>query len=139
KFHLALLLALAFPTEQEESPVTAVVDLRNQHRTAHSTAKLVSAEFGFSIVEESARVGELIPKELEQHAVKLVAPALEHHGEDASGEPAGFSRIARGLHLELFECIQVGSRLRSRAPWILIVKAVNNEVGIVGPRAIDGE
>src|SRR5437879_687185 len=70
--------------------------------------------------------------------MELVASRLEHHVQNTARKTARLGGVTGGLHLEFFHRFHVRPCLRRPAPRVLVVEPINNEVGVIRPRAVDG-
>ena len=71
--------------------------------------------------------------------METVGAGLQDHVHGAAGEASVLGGVAGSLHLELHHGVDGRPGLGGGAARILVVEAVDDEVGVVAAGAVDGE
>ena len=92
----AIILTIPIPGEVEEALVTAVIELRNEHRAANRHAEFILPDLGFAqerstlIHTPTGGIELVIAQKIEHGAVQIVRPALGDEDFDTAAAAAIF-------------------------------------------------
>ena len=134
--------------EKEKCLILAVIEMRNDYRTADRSAELVLPEFSFGnssgILEEICGVELVIAKEFPERPVEMVGAGLNGGIQNGSGGPSELGAKAIGLNLEFLDGVDRRADHKMRAveevdELNVIVNAVKQVVVLCGPQAIRGK
>ena len=105
--------------EKEKCLIPAVIEVRNDYRTADRSAELVLAEFSFGnssgILKKVGSVELVIAKEFPECSVEMVGAGLNGGIQNGSGGPSELGAKAIGLNLEFLDGVDGRADHKMRA------------------------
>src|SRR5258705_353879 len=135
--------AQALIRKEEESSVLAVVEMRDDNRSAPGAAELVEA---VGRLTQSAQVHEeilgaefVVAEKFEQAAVQLVRSGLADQINHASSRVGKFCAEVVGLHLVFVHHIHRWKDGRTIERGLRVRSAIESEHVLIGPGAVDGD
>ena len=107
------------------------------NRTADAASELIQIEFLWFGGEEALGVERLVAEKFEQRAMELIPAGLGGDKNSRAGAESKFSRVIVSQNLELLNRIDGGQDTNATGGQFVVVVAIQDPVGGVGPRAAD--
>ncbi len=119
--------------EEEEGSVAAIIQVRNQHRSADRVAKIVVAKRRpghiARVVEEIVCIQLVVAEELVAGAVEGIGTALGNHAYLPAAGSAELGGVRRSHHFDFFNRVDTGILLNGDVGTAVhVVGSVNGPV-----------